>query len=384
MNKIKSYILLTLITGSLLVACNSSKNLYEQGNYYEAVMRSVEKLRKNPNNKNSREVLASAYPSAVNSFMDKIENNKNANIAMRYTEEAAIYGRLNGMYESIQRSPGAKQVIDNPRKYYTALDRVKPLAAEEQYAAGMSLMADGTREGAKRAYRHFQEADRFIPGYKDVRYQAEEAYHRAILHVVANLRPVQSRLYELSGEEFYRQVNNTLSRIEQNEFIRFYTPEEAEQVNLQRPDQVLEINFEDFVVGETHTREIVEKMERDSVVVGEVELAGGRTKEVLGTVKADVVINHMEVVSRGMVSLTISRSGLDNKDLLYQDFPGQFVWFHEWGHFNGDDRALTDEQLDVCNQRPIQPLPPQQMFVEFTRPIQQQLNNRLISFYRGY
>ena len=261
---------------------------------------------------------------------------------------------------------------------------MKPLAAEEQYAAGMSLVRDGTREGAKRAYQHFLRADKFVPGYKDVGYQAEEAYHSAILHVVANLRPVQSRLYELSGEEFYRQVNNTLNNIEQNEFIRFYTPEEAERVNLERPDQVLEINFEDFVVGETHTREIVEKMERDSVVVGVVEMAGGRKKQVLGSVKADVVINHMEIVSRGMVSLTISRSGLDNKDLLYQDFPGQFVWFHEWGHFNGDDRALTDEQIEICNRRSIQPIPPQQMFVEFTKPIQQQLNNRLINFYRGY
>jgi len=384
MNKLKSYILLSLLTFVLLVACNSSKSMYEQGNYYEAVMRSVEKLRKSPNNNNAQEVLASAYPSAVNSFMDKIENNKNANIPMKYTEEARIYGQLNSMYEHIQRSPGAMQVIDNPRKYYRALDQVKPLAAEEQYAAGMGLLSQGNRESAKQAYKHFLKADQFIPGYKDVAYQADEAYNLAILHVVANLKPVQSKFYELSGEEFYRQVNNTLNRIEQNEFIRFYSPEEAQQNNLQYPDQVIEINFEDFVVGETHTREIIEKMERDSIKVGEIDLAGGRKKDVLGTVKADVVINHMEVVSRGVVSLTISRSGLDNKDLLYQDFPGQFVWFHEWGHFNGDDRALTPEQIEVCNRRRVDPIPPQQMFVEFTRPIQQQLNNRLLSFYRDY
>ena len=118
--------------------------------------------------------------------------------------------------------------------------------------------------------------------------------------------------------------------------------------------------------------------------VGEIDLAGGRKKDVLGTVKADVVINHMEIVSRGVVSLTITESQMSNKNILYQDFPGQFVWFHEWGHFNGDDRALTPEQIEVCNRRRIEPIPPQQMFVEFTRPIQQQLNNRLLSFYRGY
>lgn len=384
MNKLKSYILLPLLTAALLVSCNSSKSLYEKGNYYEAVMRSVEKLRKSPNNKNAREVLASAYPSAVNSLMDQIDNNSNANIPMKYTKEARIYEQLNGMYEHIQRSPGAMQVIENPRKYYKALDRVKPMAAEEQYAAGMGLLSQGNRESAKRAYHHFLQADKFIPGYKDVGYRAEEAYNNAILHVVANLKPVQSRYYELSGEEFYRQVNNTLNRIEQNEFIRFYSPEEAERINLERPDQVIDINFEDFVVGETHTREIIEKMERDSVKVGEVNLAGGRKKDVLGTVKADVVINHMEIVSRGVVSLTITENNMSNKDLLYQDFPGQFVWFHEWGHFNGDGRALTPEQVEVCNRRRIDPIPPQQMFVEFTKPIQQQLNNRLLSFYRGY
>ena len=384
MNKLKSYILLTLVTAVLLVACNSSKSMYEKGNYYEAVMRSVEKLRKSPNNKNAREVLASAYPSAINNFMDQIDNNKNANIPMKYTEEARIYERLNGMYEHIQRPPAAMQVIDNPRKYYKALERVKPLAAEEQYAAGMGLLQQGNRQSAKQAYYHFVEADKFLPGYKDVAYRAEEAYNMAILHVVADLKPVQSRFYELSGEEFYRQVNNTLSRIEQNEFIRFYSPEEAKNINLQRPDQVIEINFEDFVVGETHTREIVEKMERDSVKVGEIDLAGGRKKDVLGTVKADVVINHMEIVSRGLVSLTIKQNDINSNDLLYQDFPGQFVWFHEWGHYNGDDRALTAEQIEVCNRRRIEPIPPQQMFVEFTKPIQQQLNNRLLSFYRNY
>ncbi|UCE93086.1 MAG: hypothetical protein JSV73_09755, partial [Flavobacteriaceae bacterium] len=68
----------------------------------------------------------------------------------------------------------------------------------------------------------------------------------------------------------------------------------------------------------------------------------------------------------------------------YQDFPGEFVWFHEWGQFNGDERALTEEQSLICSNRRINPAPPQQLFVEFTKPIQQQLHNRLISFYKNY
>ena len=384
MNSLKRVCLLIIFIGSIVISCTSSKTLYEKGNYYEAVMRSVEKLRKNPNNKSEREALANAYPQAVNSFMDELENNDQANKAFKITNAVYIYERLNGMYESIQRSPGAQDVIQNPKKYYKTLEKIKPDAAEEQYAAGMQQLEFYNRENAKQAYYYFLQADKFIPGYKYVGEKIDEAYQRSILHVVANLKPVQSRTYELSADVFYKQVNNTLKQIENNEFIRFYTPEQAKSNNLQNPDQILEINFEDFVVGETHTLETREKMEQDSVNIGEITLDSGRKKEVIGTVSAEVVIYKMDMSSRGIVNLSITKNGLDNKDLAYHDFPGEFVWFHEWGNFNGDERALTVHQLELCKNRPVNPPPPQQLFVEFTKPIHQQLHGRLIAFYKNY
>jgi hypothetical protein len=125
-------------------------------------------------------------------------------------------------------------------------------------------------------------------------------------------------------------------------------------------------------------------MERDSVVVGEITLDSGRKKEVIGKVNAEVALFRMEVVSRGLVNLSITKNGMEDKDLVYQDFPGEFVWFNEWGQFNGDQRALTNEQLSICYNKQVNPIPPQQMFVEFTRPIQQQLHNRLLNFYKNY
>ena len=384
MNSLKRFCLLIIFIGSIVISCTSSKSLYETGNYYEAVMRSVEKLRKNPNNKKEREALANAYPQAVNSFMDELENDDQANKAFQFTNAVYIYQRLNGMYESIQRSPGAQDVIQNPKKYYKTLEKIKPDAAEEQYAAGMQNLEVYNRENAKQAYYYFLQADKFIPGYKNVGQKIDEAYQRSILHVVANLEPVQSRTYELSADIFYKQVNNTLKQIENNEFIRFYTPEQAKSNNLQNPDQILEINFEDFVVGETHTLETREKMEQDSVIIGEITLDSGRKKEVIGSVSAEVVVYKMDMSSRGIVNLSITKNGPENKDLAYQDFPGEFVWFHEWGNFNGDERALTDRQIDLCKSRPVNPPPPQQLFVEFTKPIHQQLHGRLMAFYKNY
>lgn len=384
MKSSKNILGILLILVAVAVACTTAKSQYEKGNYYDSVMRSVEKLRKSPNNKTARETLANAYPEAVNTFMDQLQNEDQANVDFKYTKAVYTYQKLNKMYESIQRSPGAKEVLSNPKKYYKTLEKIKPSAAEEQYAAGMYQLSIGNRENAKQAYYYFLEADKFIPGYKNVGQNIDEAYHRSILHVVANLKPVQSRTYEISADVFYKQVENTLKQIENNEFIKFYTPEQAVQIDLQNPDQILEVNFEDFIVGETHTKERIEKMERDSVVVGEITLDSGRKKQVIGTVDAEVALFRMEVISRGLVNLSITKNGMVDKDLIYQDFPGEFVWFHEWGQYNGDQRALTDEQIAICNNKRINPAPPQQLFVEFTKPIHQQLHSRLLAFYKNY
>lgn len=365
-------------------ACNTAKNLYEKGNYYQAVLRSVEKLKKSPNNKKAQETLANAYPNAVNYYLDQLDNQKSSSSEFMNTETVYIYDKLNSMYESIQLSPAAKNVIENPKKYYSILEKIKPSAAEEQYNAGIQSLNFGNRENAKKAYFYFLEADKFVVNYKDVNEKIEEAYDLSLLHVVTYLQPIQSRYYKLSATIFYAQVETLLKQIEQNEFIRFHSSEEVKNTNLRDPDQILNINFEDFVVGETHSKERVEKMESDSIKIGEVKLNSRTTKDVYGTVKAVVTINRMEVISKGFINLTIEQNGNSKEVLISEDIAGQYVWFNEWGNYNGDDRALTKEQIDICNQKRINPIPPQQMFVEFTKPMHEQLRTRLFNYYRNY
>jgi len=377
-------IIYTFILFVGLIACNTGKSLYEKGNYYQAVLRSVEKLKKSPNNKKAQETLANAYPNAVNYYVDQLDNQKSSSSEFMNTEAVYIYDKLNSMYENIQLSPAAKNVIENPKKYYSILDKIKPFAAEEQYKAGIQSLNYGNRENAKKAYFYFLEADKFVVNYKDVNEKIEEAYDLSILHVVTYLKPIQSRYYKLSASIFYAQVENLLKQIEQKEFIRFHTTEEAKNSNLRDPDQILNINFEDFVVGETHTKERIEKMESDSIKIGEVKLNSRTTKDVYGTVKAVVTINRMEVISKGFINLTIEQNGNSKEVLISEDIAGQYIWFNEWGNYNGDERALTKEQIDICNQKRINPIPPQQMFVEFTKPMYEQLRTRLFNFYRNY
>ena len=374
---------ITLIISTFIISCTSPKKLLETGNYYEAVLLSVEKLKKNPNNKKAKETLSQAYHLAVGDLLNKLEKDKLIQPQFANTNAVYIYGDLNRMYEKIQQSPIAKQTIQNPERFYTQLAKVKPLAAEEQYKAGMEQLSIGKRENAKQAYYYFQDADAFVKNYKDVVDKIEEAYNLSILIVLADLNPVQSRIYDLSANYFYKEVKTILNQIEQKEFVRFYTPEQAKQMNLKNPNQLLTIRFEDFVVGETHTKERIVKMERDSIKVGQITLDDGTKKNVLGIVKAKVRINKMEVISRGDINLSIVQNDY-NQELVNQDFAGEYVWFNEWGTYNGDKRALTKKQIEICNRRRVNPIPPQQMFVEFTKPIHDQVRRKLFNFYKGY
>ena len=78
MKAVRNLFGILIVMTIVLVACTTAKSQYEKGNYYDSVMRSVEKLRKSPNNKNARETLANAYPQAVNTFMDQLENEDQA------------------------------------------------------------------------------------------------------------------------------------------------------------------------------------------------------------------------------------------------------------------------------------------------------------------
>ncbi|MEO9968054.1 MAG: hypothetical protein ABJF11_19835 [Reichenbachiella sp.] len=373
-----------IVLGLCINGCNSSKKMLQRGNYYQAVMSSIEKLRTSPNNDKARNTLSQAYPLAVGTLMDKIDSEKASRSDFQFTQMVYIFQDLNAMYESIQRAPAAKEVVPNAKKYYSQLANIKPKAAQEQYLAGTAQLNLGTRESAKQAYFSFLEADKFVPGFKDVNKKIEKAYNLAILKVVARLKPIKSRRYNLSANIFYDEVRKVLREIEKDEFIRFLTPKQAKKRKLNKPDQYLVINFEDFIVGETHTQERIEKLEKDSVLLSTITLDDGKKRDVLGTVKAELNVKRMEVISKGIINLTITHGGFDKRVLMKQDFGGQYVWYNEWGHFNGDERALNDEQLAICNAQRIAPLPPQQMFIEFTRPIHAKLRNRLIRFYKRY
>jgi hypothetical protein len=164
--------------------------------------------------------------------------------------------------------------------------------------------------------------------------------------------------------------------------VQFYNPDEARRIEL-RPDHIIRLEFIEFNIGQsTLNTEKLNLTSKDSVKVGDVKI-GDKTVDVKNKVTAVLTKYDKKLRSSGVLGLEIY-DYRNQRILLSERLPGEFVWAHQWASYNGDERALTAEQKALTNAREITPPNAQQQFVEFTKPIYDQATNRLRRFYDKY
>ena len=376
----KNLISTTLVAIVLLVsACSTGKKALQEGNYPAAVLKAVERLRDNPDSKKSAETLKEAYPLAVSTSKDEIDQLLTSKDPLRYAGVVDRYESLNQMADEIRHCPAALKIIKSPEFYGEQLAEARQKAAPEAYTAGVNLMKQGTRFSAKDAYYHFLNADRFVPGYLDVKERTEQAKFEATLKVMVDQIPVPGR-YKLSSEFFYDQVYSFLAKGLKQEFVEFYSPAAAK--SLPYVDEILVMQFDDFVVGATSDKESEkEYTSKDSVLVGNTTVNGQKVN-VYNQVKAKLTTHRREVISTGVLMVQVM-DAKTNKPRASQKYPGTFVWVTDWANYNGDSRALSPQQLELCKRKPMMPPPPQDLFLEFTKPILEQVKGFLRNNYRN-
>ena len=375
---LSSFILFCL----LFISCSTGKKAFERGDYFNATLQSVSRLRSNPNSSKAIQAVKDSYPMSLTYFQGKIDYALSSNAPFKYTEATDYYEKMNRLSDEISRCPAALKLFSKLNYYTIELDQTRKLAADEQYNAGLENERLNTRLSWKDAFYNYQQAEKFSPGYKDVRSRLEEAKYNATLKVIVEQIRVPLK-YQLTSDFFLNQIIENLMRYRPNEFVSYYSPESAKKEGLKNPDQLLRMNFDDFVIGQVYDKESLKEVSRDSVEVGTVTLKDGQKLKAYNTVKAKLKINRRELISNGVLDVIIF--DLSRNSIVSQrKFPGQFVWFIEWGSFNGDERALNDKQIAICKHKPIAPPGPQDLFMEFTKPIFNQVTPFLKSFYQQY
>lgn len=360
-----------------MLGCSSGKRSFERGNYDQAVFTAVNRLQKDPDNAKALQTLRQAYRYAEEGHLTNVQELAASPDPLRWERVLQEYETLNRLADAILRCPACRQTVGEQQKYTAQLHDTRLKAADARYARGQQLLGEKNRLSAKQAYQDFERAEALVPGFKDARQKIEEAYWAAVLKVVVEPVAVQRGTYELSNEYFQNKIFEYLQRYERSSFIKFYTPQEARSRKFV-PDQVLTLSFDDFVVGQTYLKEKEIEVTRDSV-----KISGPKEKDVYATVKAKYISFEKTISSSGMLDFRVM--DWTTKNIITQEkMPGTFVWRDEWATYKGDERALTDTHKKMVNRKESPNPAPQFLFIEFTKPIYEQLTAKIQSFYRRY
>src|SRR6185436_18099358 len=86
----------------LVDACSSGKAALKHGDYYEAVLESVHRLRESPSNKKATTVLVQAYPLAIEYIDTGIQNGLKSDEPKKWRNAVAGYQKINFINDQIK------------------------------------------------------------------------------------------------------------------------------------------------------------------------------------------------------------------------------------------------------------------------------------------
>jgi len=366
MRKVLALIYITLV----LEACVSGKSALKKGDYYDAVLESVHRLRTSPDNKKAITVLQQGYPLAVEYIDTNIQNGITGDDPHKWRNAVKGYQQINYINDQIKTSLGAMKVIPKPATRFKELADAKTKAAEEAYQAGVTALMKNTREDAKEAYFDFKDANNFENGYKESIEMMTQAEFNATLRIA------------------YEEVNN--SRINygslqpvvnglQRQFLSFRPINQKDTVP---PQQYLRIIFNDYREDGQATITTSNEELRKDIKVGEKKGADGKPQDILETAIARVTYYHKSKRANCNATFTVT-DGTTNAILQDQNVIGSSAWQQDWATFTGDSRALNSSQQNLIRAKEGYPNS-QDLFNQAMRNLESNLSSQLRSFYSKY
>lgn len=369
----------------LLNSCSTGLKSLQQGNYYDAIMKAANRLSSDPDNRKASQVISEGYPMAVTYYQEEIDKVLTSNDPFRWKRTLDIMQTVNQMSDEIRRIPAARKLVSSPKTYTSELVDVQNRAAQEFYDAGLDALGRKTRETAKLAYFHFQHADGLVRGFKDTRQKMMLAKDLATLKVVVEQIPVNGK-FEYSAQFFYDNVFQMLNQqFQEKDFVHFFSPEEAENARLKYPDMVLQMGFYDFFIDRPQHFEEQQELSKQIEEKYQVKISKDSTVTRTRMIpkKGKIKILTDQVASGGLLELKAVE--FQSQKIVFTDkIPGQFTWQNKYGIFVGDHEVLTNELSAILNNKMIMPPPAQDMFVLFTKPIFNQLSEKLTNYFRQY
>jgi hypothetical protein len=360
------FILLAIV---IIQACTSGKAALKQGDYYDAVLESVKRLRDSPTNKKAIQVLTQAYPLAIDYIDTNIQNGIKSDDPKKWRNAVDGYNKINYVNDQIKTSMGAMKVITNPQTRFKELADAKDKAADEAYNEGVNNMMKNTRNDYKSAYFDFKDANDFKQGYKESIEMMNQAEFNATIRVAYE---------EINSSRFnYGTFQPTISSL-QRLFLSFKPIAQKDTVP---PHQYLRVIFNNYQENRPNITTRVEDLSKQ-IVVGQTKGSDGKMVDQTQTVTAQVVYYHKSIIADSRASVTIT-DAKTNSTLQNLNVDGNYNWQYDWAICRGDSRALSSNAASLCGRKETYPAE-QDLFNQSVRNLQSNVGQQLKSFYSQY
>lgn len=373
----RNYLLLhILFVFFFLHSCSSGTRDLKRGLYKDAVFKSIKQLRRRPENDKARHILKKAYKHMVDENINSISVATSKKDVYKWDEIVSRYRLLNRAYNELQKCPACLETV-KPKNYIQELEYALNLGAKAHFAEGCRLLGLKTKQDAQMAHRNFLKTKEYDREFQDIDQKLRESFDLAVVRVLISPLPVGSRVLDLSSEFFNNQIRQEASRLNYR-YVQFFSSNGLPKAEA---DEEILLKFDDYVVGQTYLREKIRTITKDSVQVGSIKLEDGTKKYVFGTVQADYHTFTKTVKSSGL--LDYKRIDAHSQSIIEQrKFPGTFLWEHQWATFQGDRKALSNDEYQLTKISELNPPNPQELFFLFTQPIFDQLLRQIRHSYR--
>ncbi len=383
MTKFYSLLLLSLF---YLGACKTATKAYDRGDYNNAIELAIKKLQKDPSDGETKSLLQNAYRFAVDEHQDKIRILSNSTDEARYERIYNEYYYLQNLYEKLRQYPSLSFV--KATDYSEYVETYKEKAADVHYQKGLALMEDGEKDDYHRAYQSLNAALKYKPGDGGIRKKMEEAYDLAVVNIV--VQPINEYFggnngYSYSGsyqmKNFETEIIRGLRNQTNNEFVKFYSEWDARSRNIE-PDELLDMRLGSMDIGRPYDQSQTRTVSKE-VVIKEIIHKPDSVEKIYGKVQAQITTTRRTLVSTGDLHVT-SRNA--NGLILWNDiFRGEHKWEVRFATYRGDERALSDRDRSLINNRNDRNAPREDEITEaILRQIQNEMNYRIRNHYNRY
>ena len=347
--KSKLYSITFVVVTLLLVSCKSAEKMYQKGNYESAVQLAAKKLAKKPNDAELIEIIQNAYKYAVEDHEARVRTLTNTASDLRFEQIYQEYASLQNLYQVIRNSPSAFQVVQ-PADYSSYLATYQEEAGNARFERGLALLDQNNKLSSRDAFFEFQKALALKPGDLAIRQKMDQAYASAVTNIV--IEPLTRFGYQYTSFNYdYNNFNyNTLQYVNNNrgsQFLQYFAPNDAQASGV-RVDNVVELKFSDVNIGRYRDQRSTREVSRQ-VVSKEIVITKDSVVREYITVKAKITTTNRSLTADGLLQATARNY---NGQWIWSDtYRGDYHWEASFSTYTGDERALSDADKKLVNQR---------------------------------